>query len=118
MTVENDLVSWDDIRMTEARAKQEEATRKTKIALAKIEAKRDVKIARARSTEYLTLRGVFAAFATLALIAVTIAGCEAATDNPQVEMQENEMIQERAELCMKRGGDWVWSNRDGCYRDD
>jgi hypothetical protein len=118
VSVENDLVSWDDIRMTEARAKQEEASRKTRVAIAKIEAKRDVKVARASSDSYLTLRAFLGFLVAVVLFTGVIAGCEAATYDPEDGARDDQYDQKRMELCMAREGDWVWSDRDGCHRDD
>lgn len=100
MTTETDYDQYLSDRRAAEVDKHEEAMRGTKVRIAKIEAKRDIKIARERNDSWLWYRGWTAFFCLVAIIVICITfGVTRPSAPPSQQELQNE--QDRYEICMK-----------------
>jgi hypothetical protein len=100
--LEGDYDQYLADRRHEADQKHEQTMRSTRLKVAKIEAARDVKVARARDANYLTYRWGVSVVALAAVIAVCITYSVTRPADPE----ERRLKQEQYELCMEVENDY------------
>lgn len=107
MTMANDLANY------EAHARLLEVAKSVDSKVAKIQANRDIKVARANSMSQDTRIARYVAIAAV-FILMSIGGCSAyvfgGPENTELELQRDRNQQERYTQCIDAGGDW--SSRD------
>ncbi len=109
----------DDIRIHEAHTRIIEVAKAANPKIAKIQAKRDIKVARAKSqTEDTRLARIIAPCVSLVAVVVicSIAGCSAVVFQP--DPAGDKITQEKYTLCVEAGGDWSSDFEDCDFEDD
>lgn len=95
--LEGDYDQYLADRRHEADQKHEQAMRSTRLKIAKIEAARDVKVARSQGQDYLIHKVVLGVIGLI----VTIVLCITYAQTRPADVNEQQMKQEKYELCME-----------------
>lgn len=103
MTMNQDLAAY------EAHSRLLEVAKSVDPKVAKIQARRDVEVARAGNENYQVVRGFKWFFVLVAIIAVSMAGCTAYVDGPlnqEVSIIEKQNDKANMETCIQAKGEY------------
>lgn len=114
MSIDDDIRAVSVERATEAARSHERAMRKTTLKKARIEARRDVKIARVNNDDW-KLFVFCTALAVCLTVLISFWVYMENTDDPpaEVRLREMELKHEKYVQCVEAEGDWN-TNREDC----